>query len=138
MSRLCVRVLSSCCPCCCPPAALANAVSSSCPVVLWPRWPVLLLSSGRAGQPCVLLLSFSYSPLVLLLSCCCVLHLLSSVVLMSSCCRALYAAVRGREQRFLLTNLFGVYACIILVRRQTSGCPSPTRSLTTSLHRSLN
>ena len=90
---------------------------------------VLLSASCRAGQPCVLLLSISYPPLVLL-SCCCslaaldnpvsssypplVLIFLSSVVLMSSCCRALYAAVRGREQQFLPTNLFGVYACIIV------------------------
>ena len=79
----CVLLLS----CCCPLAVLANLVSSSCPPL------VLLLSSGRAGQLCILFLSFIF---------------LSSVVLMSSCPGALHAALRGREQQVLPTNLVGV------------------------------
>ena len=76
----------------CVQAVCPGSVSGSCPLLV-------LLSPSRAGQPRVLLLSFIF---------------LSSVVLMSSCCRALYAALRGREQQVLPTNLSGVHAGIIL------------------------
>ena len=74
--------------------ALCRVLSSSSPPLVLP------LSSGRAGQPCVVLLSCCPLAAILLLS----FIFLPFVVLMSSCCRALYAAVRGREQQFLPTN----------------------------------
>ena len=79
-------------------------MSGSCPPLDSSPPCVLLLSSGRAGQP----VSSSCPPLVLLS-----FIFSSSVVLMSPCCRALYPALQGREQQCLPTNLFGVYAGIL-------------------------
>ena len=108
--ELCVQAL-------CPGLVLLQS-SSSPAVVLWPLWPALcpplvlpLSSLAALASP----VSSSSPPLVLIF-----FPLLSSCPPLSCLC----AAVRGREQQLLPTNLFGVYACIILFWSFLSFCLS--------------
>ena len=108
--ELCVQAL-------CPGLVLLQS-SSSPAVVLWPLWPALcpplvlpLSSLAALASP----VSSSSPPLVLIF-----FPLLSSCPPLSCLC----AAVRGREQQLLPTNLFGVYACIILFWSFFSFCLS--------------